>query len=78
MNKRCEIIRKDNKVREYNRIRAEDIHDRESALDALSKLSEDSYRRTKGKTLSVLEGIDLDPITKAELKQMKPETFLSL
>jgi len=46
--------------KDFSRIKIEDINDRESALKALSMLPEDTYRRTKGKTLSILEGVGLD------------------
>lgn len=49
-----------NPRREFSRIKIEDIKDRETALRALSMLPEDTYRRTKGKALSILEGVGLD------------------
>lgn len=56
--------------KEFFRIKIEEINDRQSALKALSILAEDTYRRTKGKTLSILESLNLDQNSEELHKKM--------
>lgn len=45
---------------DFSKIKMEDIGSREDAINALSRITENTYRRMKGKVLSVFESIGLD------------------
>ena len=56
--------------KDFSRIKIEEVTDRQSAISALSVLAEDTYRRTKGKTLSILESLGLDQNSEELHKKM--------